>query len=71
MKKGSNTPINDIKSELSYAYFHAVASRVGGAISPTSRLQDNMGIDAFFKIQGKFADKPIRTDFTIEVQLYH
>jgi len=69
MKFGSDTPSNDIQSELSYAYFYAVASRVGGRISPGSRLQDNVGIDAIVKIGGKFADKPIRDDFTIEIQL--
>ena len=69
MNFGSDTQPNDIKSELSYAYFHAVASRIGGAVSQTPRLQDNMGVDAILKIRGKFADNPIRTDFTIEIQL--
>ncbi len=36
----------DIESELSYAYLHAVVSRAGMSCQVTNRHQDNRGIDA-------------------------
>jgi hypothetical protein len=37
---------NDIESELSYAYLHAVASKAGASCNNVTRHQDNRGIDA-------------------------
>ncbi len=37
---------NDIESELSYAYLHAVASKAGASLQSATRHQDNRGIDA-------------------------
>lgn len=38
--------IQDIESELSYAYLHAVASKAGMECSYASRISDKCGIDA-------------------------
>jgi hypothetical protein len=37
---------NDIESELSYVYLHAVASKVGASCNITNRSLDGNGIDA-------------------------
>lgn len=37
---------NDIESELSYAWLHAVAAKAGMACREAKRLEDNAGIDA-------------------------
>jgi hypothetical protein len=37
---------NDIESELSYAYLHAVASKAGVGCTGGTRHQDNRGVDA-------------------------
>ncbi|CAK0768443.1 hypothetical protein CCP3SC1AL1_4480001 [Gammaproteobacteria bacterium] len=37
---------NDIESELSYAYLHAVAAKAGVGCKIGSRHDDNAGIDA-------------------------
>jgi hypothetical protein len=66
---GSTTRNTDIQSELSYAYVHAVASKIGCSVLPPTRLADNMGIDTIIKVLGTFAKNPIRTDFTIGIQL--
>lgn len=36
----------DIEAELSYAYLHAVASKVGVSCESSGRLEDKAGIDA-------------------------
>jgi hypothetical protein len=60
---------NDIKSELSYAYLHAVAVRAGCECQIAQRHSDGMGVDARLFVQGDFAPPPSLTRFDIEVQL--
>jgi hypothetical protein len=60
---------NDIKSELSYAYFHAVAARAGCSCQCSNRLTDNMGIDVDLKATGQFSPPPARTVLSVYVQL--
>jgi hypothetical protein len=60
---------NDIESELSYAYLHAVASRAGCECRPTGRLSDNAGIDAVIRVRERFGGDSTLTRFTIDVQL--
>jgi hypothetical protein len=61
-------PINDIESELSYAYLHAVASKAGLNCKVENRHGDNYGIDAqldyYDNIPGSW-----RTDVSLRVQL--
>jgi hypothetical protein len=58
---------NNIESELSYAYLHAVAARAGMECAPSGRHSDGAGIDARIHALGFFGG-PI-TDITVEVQL--
>lgn len=59
-KKGNSQPLyNDIKSNLSFSYIHAVASRLGGSCQPTDKTADNMGVDARLTFQGDFSAKSI------------
>jgi hypothetical protein len=60
---------NDIKSELSYAYLHAVAARAGCECQHAGRHSDNLGIDARITAQGDFAPAPSLTLFDVYVQL--
>lgn len=60
---------NNIKSELSYAYLHAIASRAGLACEVTGRHSDGAGVDAVLRAKERFADDSILTHFTLEVQL--
>ncbi len=59
---------NDIESELSYAYLHAIASKAGLNCKVENRHGDNYGIDAqidyFAAIPGTW-----RTDVSLRVQL--
>lgn len=59
---------NDIESELSYAYLHAVASKAGLNCKVENRHGDNYGIDARIDY---FAPIPNtwRTDVSIRIQL--
>ncbi len=61
-------PSNDIESELSYAYLHAVASRAGINCKIENRHGDNYGVDAiidyFAPIPGTY-----RSDVSLRVQL--
>jgi Domain of unknown function (DUF4365) len=59
---------NEIESELSYAYLHAVASDCGYSCSYSSRHEDNMGIDATVRAVGPFSEG-VLTDVTLDVQL--
>jgi hypothetical protein len=59
---------NDIKSELSYAYLHAVASRSGCDCEWSRRHSDNWGVDARVHVKERFGSAPL-TRFTVEVQL--
>lgn len=59
----------DIESELSYAYLHAVASRAGFECHLTGRYSDRAGIDALLRVKERFGPGSLLTDFTIEIQL--
>lgn len=58
---------NDIESELSYAYLHAVASKAGIGCKIGSRHDDNAGIDAELTGWGPFPG--YRQEIDIKVQL--
>jgi hypothetical protein len=60
---------NDIESELSYAYLHAVASRVGCECQMTGRHSDGMGVDARLFVDEDFGAEAIQSRFTVEFQL--
>jgi hypothetical protein len=60
---------NDIESELSYAYLHAVASKVGASCSISSRSLDDNGIDAAITGWGPFTSGVYLEEITIHVQL--
>ncbi|MGX7690538.1 DUF4365 domain-containing protein [Flectobacillus roseus] len=60
---------NDIESELSYAYLHAVASRVGASCSIANRALDGNGIDAAITGWGPFQGGGYLEEVTIHVQL--
>jgi Domain of unknown function (DUF4365) len=60
---------NDVKSELSYAYLHAVAARAGCACEVALRHSNGMGVDARLVIKGDFAPSPALTRFDLAIQL--
>jgi hypothetical protein len=60
---------NDIESELSYAYLHAVASKVGASCSIANRSLDGNGIDAAITGWGPFAGGGYLEEVTVHVQL--
>lgn len=60
---------NDVKSELSYAWLHAVAARAGCECQASARHSDNRGIDARLMAAGRFAPSPSLTLFDVYVQL--
>jgi hypothetical protein len=60
---------NDIKSELSYAYLHAVASRVGCECMVSGRHSDGWGVDARLFVKDRLAHDATLVRFTVEVQL--
>jgi hypothetical protein len=59
---------NNIKSELSYAYLHAVASRSGCDCEWARRHSDDMGVDARVHVKERFSPDSL-TRFSVEVQL--
>lgn len=59
----------NIESELSYAYVHAVASRIGAACLPLSRHHDNSGIDAQITSWGPFSAGGYLKEVDVRVQL--
>ena len=61
--------IQNVESELSYAYLHAVASRAGIICEYTTRHTDEAGVDAVLRVKGKLASDSILTQFTVDVQL--
>ena len=61
--------IQNIESELSYAYLHAIASRGGIICENTGRHTDDAGVDVVLRVKGKLDDDSILTQFTVEVQL--
>ncbi|BBL74441.1 DUF4365 domain-containing protein [Methylomagnum ishizawai] len=60
---------NDIESELSYAYLHAVAAKAGVGCKVGSRHDDNAGIDAELTGWGPFPGGGYREEIDIKVQL--
>ena len=59
----------NIESELSYAYLHAVAAHAGVACKVAGRHDDNAGIDAELTAWGTFPDGGWRTEIDVKVQL--
>jgi len=60
---------NDIESELSYAYLHAVAAKASVACKIGSRHDDNAGVDAELTGWGPFPAGGYREEVDIKVQL--
>jgi Domain of unknown function (DUF4365) len=58
-----------IESELSYAYLHAVASRAGFECVVTGRHSDGAGVDAVLRVKERLAPESRLTHFTIDIQL--
>lgn len=59
----------NIESELSYAYLHAVASRVGAACHSGTRHHDNSGIDAQLTSWGPFSATARLKEVDVRIQL--
>jgi hypothetical protein len=59
----------DIESEISYAYLHAVASAARGSCNNATRVEDNNAIDANLTMLGPFDSDPERLEVDIKVQL--
>ena len=59
----------NIESELSYAYLHAVAARAGVGCKVSSRHDDNVGVDAELTGLGPFHNGGYRQEVDIKVQL--
>lgn len=59
----------NIESELSYAYVHAVAAHTGVACGQATRHADNAGIDATLLAYGPFKGGGYLTEVTLNVQL--
>jgi hypothetical protein len=60
---------NNIESELSYAYLHAVASYCGAAVSEANRHEDNAGVDAKITAWGPFENGGYIQEVDLKVQL--
>ncbi len=60
---------NDVKSELSYAYLHAVAARAALSCEVTSRHSDAAGVDAVLRARGLPRPPARYSELTVEVQL--
>lgn len=61
--------LNNIESELSYAYLHAVATRAGVGCKPGNRHDDNAGIDAELTAWGPFSGGGYLHEIDINIQL--
>ena len=60
----------NVESELSYAYLHAVASAAGFSCAVANRHIDDAGIDATVQSEGRLlADDSIITSLQLQVQL--
>ena len=53
----------NIESELSYAYLHAIASRAGVICEGAGRHTDEAGVDAILRIKGSLAENSTLTQF--------
>ncbi len=60
---------NNIESELSYAYLHAVAAKAGVGCEVAGRHDDNVGVDAKLTGWGPFPGGGYRNEIDIKVQL--
>ncbi len=59
----------NIESELSYAYLHAVAASIGATLSDVNRHLDNAGIDAKLTAWGPFPEGGYLTELDLNIQL--
>jgi hypothetical protein len=62
-------PPNEVESELSYAYLHAVAASAGMEACVLGRHADKLGIDAAVTANDDFGEGAVLTDITLHVQL--
>jgi hypothetical protein len=60
---------NEIESELSYAYLHAVASMAGVSCKHVTRHEDNNGIDAQLTAWGPFPNGGYLNEIDLKIQL--
>jgi hypothetical protein len=60
---------NDIESELSYAFLHAIASSAGANCKYSNRHDDNRGIDACITAWGPFEGGGYLEEVDIKIQL--
>lgn len=60
---------NNIQSELSYAYLHAVAAKAKMSCKVGNRHDDNNGVDAQVSAIGPFPNGGYLKDFIINIQL--
>jgi len=65
------SPLSDqnVESELSYAYLHAVAAHAGVACNETGRHLDNAGVDAQLTGWAPFPNGGYRQEVNVNVQL--
>jgi len=65
------SPLTDqnVESELSYAYLHAITAHAGVACCVSGRHLDNAGVDAHLTSWGPFPDGGYRQEVNINVQL--
>ena len=61
--------LENIESELSYAYLHAVASKAGVACKVAGRHEDNAGVDAQLVGWGPFPNGGWRQEVDLKIQL--
>jgi len=60
---------NDIISEISYAYIHAVAAHAGMECTVSGRHSDNRAIDARITAWGPFGQDAVLTEVNLNIQL--
>jgi hypothetical protein len=60
---------NDVKSELSYAYLHAVSAHAGFGCSATNRHLDGAGVDAQVDVKRRLHPQSRFTSFSLHFQL--
>lgn len=60
---------NDVESEISYAYLHAIASKIGAGCKVGSRHDDNNGIDATLTAWGPFLNGGYIEEVDLKIQL--
>jgi hypothetical protein len=61
--------LENIESELSYAYLHAVASKAGISCKVAGRHEDNTGVDAQLVGWGPFPNGGWRQEVDLKIQL--